>query len=180
MKIYTRTGDKGKTSLLSGARVSKYHLRIESYGTIDELNSLVGLLLTYEFDLGQKQFLSKVQNQLFDIGALLSDESEDNMYNLKRITDEDITVFEQMIDLMESRLEPLRYFIIPGGNQAAATCHVCRTVCRRAERFVVQLSENTTIDELIVKYINRFSDYLFVLARDIMRYHQIAEVKWMP
>ncbi len=168
MKVYTKTGDKGTTSLLSGERVPKHHMRIEAYGTVDELNSFIGLLNEYDIDKDNKNVLFKVQNLLFDLGASLAIEmKKDKFDSIKKITENDINFLETEIDKMNEQLEPLKSFILPGGSKAVALSHICRTVCRRAERLCTNLAEKTQIDELSVKYLNRLSDYFFVLARKI-------------
>ncbi len=168
MKVYTKTGDKGKTSLLSGERVPKHHMRIEAYGTVDELNSFIGLLCEYDIGENNKVILFKVQNLLFDLGANLAIEKQkDKFDNMRKITNDDILLLEAEIDKMNEHLPSLKSFILPGGSKAVAISHICRTVCRRAERLCTNLSENAPIEELSIKYLNRLSDYFFVLARKI-------------
>ncbi len=178
MKIYTKTGDKGQTSLLSGNRVSKYNLRLETYGTVDELNSHIGILRSYQFDESIVNFLILTQNKLFTIGSNLA--LDENKYNitLPEITDLDIESIEKQIDLMQEQLPPLSKFILPGGHPAVGSAHVCRTVCRRAERRCVQLSEEIEVNEIIIQYLNRLSDYFFVLARYLGKHFDIAEIYW--
>lgn len=180
MKIYTKTGDKGKTSLLSGTRVNKYNIRIEAYGTVDELNSFLGLLNSKNQFSEIKEFILYIQKQLFNIGAILSMDKDPKEFNLKSVKNSDIEKFESEIDKMNSELTPLRHFILPGGNELVSLCHVCRTVSRRTERLVVELAENSKIDENIIKYLNRLSDYLFVLARYLAKKTKTEELKWIP
>ncbi len=168
MKVYTKTGDKGQTSLLSGERVPKHHLRIEAYGTVDELNSFIGLLREYEIGDNNKSLLFTVQNLLFDLGAGLSIERQKDIFkNMKKVSNDDIKLLESEIDKMNEDLPPLKSFILPGGSKAVAISHICRTVCRRAERLCTNLAENTEVEELSIMYLNRLSDYFFVLARKI-------------
>ena len=167
MKIYTKTGDKGETSLVSGTRVPKYHSRIEAYGTIDELNSNLGLIRSQNIDTNSKQILIKIQNALFTIGCNLSQDESPKRYNLPFISISDIEILETEMDKMNENLPPITHFILPGGHTIVAWCHIARTVCRRAERLIIKLSVDNQIDELIIQYINRLSDYLFVLSRKL-------------
>ncbi len=178
MKIYTKTGDKGKTSLLSGKRVSKHHPRIEAYGTIDELNSFIGLLRTFDLDKQSNQMLVGVQNQLFTIGSSLAMDVKRPELALPEIAIEDIEVIENDIDRIEAILPKLKDFIIPGGSQSIAICHVCRCVCRRAERLCTELADSEQVDDLIIIYINRLSDYFFMLARKIAFDNDIEIPHW--
>lgn len=173
MKIYTRTGDQGTTSLASGQRVSKTCARLESYGTIDELCSHIGLLVTYCTSEHDRQLLTDVQNQLFVVGGYLAtDNGQGTTDNRQRktpiVTDEMVTMLEQEIDAINATLPPFRCFILPGGCRAAAVAHICRTVCRRAERRILALAEEgAEVDAHVISYVNRLSDYLFVLARKL-------------
>lgn len=168
MKVYTKTGDKGKTSLLSGERVPKYHKRIEAYGTVDELNSFIGLLAEYKIGVKYKKVLHTIQNLLFDLGAVLAIQTnKDKFDSIKKVTNDDISLLETEIDTMNEQLPQLKSFILPGGSKAIATSHVCRSICRRAERLCTNLSETDNVDELSLIYLNRLSDYLFVLGRKI-------------
>jgi cob(I)alamin adenosyltransferase len=176
LKIYTKTGDLGDTSLLYGKRVSKANLRIECYGTVDELNANLGLLNDFETDLLRKEHLKHIQDSLFVIGSNLASEKKEN--TLPKITELEIDELEGLIDIMTNELPDLKHFIIPGGHQRVSVCHICRTVCRRAERIVVNLSEVEHVDELIIVFLNRLSDYLFVLSRKIGQELGIDEVKW--
>jgi len=164
--LYTKTGDDGKTSLVGGNRVPKTHIRLESYGTIDELNSFVGWLLCAIEEKGTKNFLSLIQHKLFNVSSYLATDSEDPSIERKcGITDDDISLIEKEIDQLDALLPKLRRFVLPGGNEAAARAHICRTVCRRAEREIYRLKEKYTVDQYILSFINRLSDYFFVLAR---------------
>lgn len=166
-KIYTKTGDSGLTSLLGGTRVKKYHQRVEAYGTVDELNSYIGLIRDQKISKHHKNVLAKIQYCLFYIESLLAAETKGTTQKLPRIKQTDITYLEKEIDKMSEKLPELKAFIIPGGHAIVSYCHISRCVCRRAERLVIHLSESAELDELLVKYLNRLSDYLFVLARKI-------------
>ncbi|MDT0606948.1 cob(I)yrinic acid a,c-diamide adenosyltransferase [Croceitalea rosinachiae] len=181
MKIYTKTGDKATTSLFTGKRVSKHHIRIESYGTIDELNSFLGLLRDQEIDSNSKELLAIIQNKLFTLGAILATEpKKDNRLKIARIHDEDIQQLEKEMDLMNEKLPEMTHFILPGGHTTVSYCHIARTVCRRAERMISYLHENEPVPDNLLAYINRLSDYLFVLARKLSKDLQAKEVKWIP
>jgi cob(I)alamin adenosyltransferase len=179
-RIYTKTGDKGGTSLIGGARVSKSHIRIESYGTVDELNSFLGMV----GDMAQNQqvtgWLREIQDRLFTIGsALATDPGKDVKMKLPDLHESDVTWLEQRIDELTEQLPEMRSFILPGGNMAASTCHVARCVCRRAERICVGMQEhNEPVPALIIQYLNRLSDYLFVLARYIGHISNAPEIPW--
>lgn len=177
MKIYTKTGDKGKTSLLGGKKVSKSHLRIEAYGTVDELNSHVGLLAAYTINEPYQAFLLTVQHQLFNLGSLLAVDGE-QPFPLPSVSNEDVVAIEKEIDNLTSQLPVLKQFILPGGHREVAFCHIARCVCRRAERCVVRLHETDLVDEILIKYLNRLSDYLFVLARMMTKNLGASEVVW--
>jgi len=179
MKIYTKTGDKGDTSLFGGKRISKADLKIDTYGTVDELNSYVGLVKDV-CDNDQNKVLLKIQEQLFTIGAILATpEGKKNTF-FKEVDSDDITYLEKQIDKMNETLTELDAFILPGGHVYVSYCHIARTVCRRAERLTVALSKNENINELIIKYLNRLSDYLFVLARKLAKDLCVDEIKWLP
>ena len=180
MKIYTKTGDKGHTSLIGGTRVPKHHLRIESYGTVDELNSYVGLIRDQDIVAKHKVILKEVQDRLFTIGASLASDPEKSKMKIPDLHNSDIELLEQEIDRMDSELPALRHFILPGGSNAISFCHIARCVCRRAERLTVHLNENSFVEEKVVIYLNRLSDYLFTLARKIGNEQQIAENEWIP
>lgn len=181
MKIYTRTGDDGTTGLIGGTRVKKYNLRLEAYGTIDELNSYIGVVRSLQTEAHADEILEKIQNKLFVIGANLATE---DMAGLVRrqlpCRDTDIELLEKEIDLMNEVLPELKNFILPGGCQASSFCHVARTICRRAERHIVELAEKTDIDPLLIKYVNRLSDYLFVLSRKVSLDQKTPETLWSP
>jgi cob(I)alamin adenosyltransferase len=186
MKIYTKSGDLGETSLFGGKRVKKYDLRIESYGTIDELNSYIGLLRDQKIDKYTFHTLVKIQNELFSIGAMLATPPEKeklksgkNRLRSTPISVEEITFLELEIDKMESTLVPMTNFILPGGHSSVSICHIARCVCRRAERITVQLNEEQDINKDILTYINRLSDYLFVLARKLSMVNGAHEIPWI-
>lgn len=180
MKIYTKTGDNGTTSLIGGARVPKYHPRIEVYGTVDELIAFVGLLRDQEVDDGLKEFLVRVQDRLMSCASIFAADCTDCRVRIPRIDEADISAIEDAIDRMDSELEPLQAFVLPGGHQAVSLCHVCRTICRRAERLAIKLSDETPVPENVLKYINRLSDYFFVLARKVAKDLEIEQIKWQP
>lgn len=177
--IYTGSGDKGKTSLVGGQRVSKAHQRIESYGTIDELNSFIGLLVTSLDDQADIDFLSFIQHKLFTIGSYLA--TDPNTTELKtesKVTPESIAHIEREIDRLDSELPPMKNFILPGGTRSASLAHVCRTVCRRAERQIYRLAETNPVEEPVFIFVNRLSDYLFVLARKECIKNNGKEIIW--
>jgi cob(I)alamin adenosyltransferase len=180
MKIYTKTGDKGYTSLIGGTRVPKYHLRIESYGTVDELNSYIGLIRDQDINRHQKDILKEIQDRLFTIGSVLASDPERSKMHIPDLKNADIELLEQEIDKMNEMLPELRNFILPGGSNAISFCHVARCICRRAERLVVQLSEEDLVVEQVLVYLNRLSDFLFVLARMIAFEQKITENIWTP
>jgi cob(I)alamin adenosyltransferase len=180
MKIYTKTGDKGLTSLIGGTRVPKSHIRIESYGTVDELNSWIGLIIDQDVDAHHKKTLKEVQDRLFTIGSSLASDPEKSRMVIPDLKMEDIELLEKEMDSMNDHLPELRHFILPGGNNAISYCHIARCVCRRAERITVQLAEESTVDEKVIIYLNRLSDYLFTLARKIGNDYEIPENQWIP
>ncbi len=180
MKIYTKTGDKGQTSLIGGTRVPKYHLRIESYGTVDELNSYIGLISDQELTLHDKELLKQVQDRLFTIGSSLASDPDKSKMVIPDLFLADIELLEKEMDAINEVIPELRHFILPGGDQAISFCHVARCVCRRAERLVVHLATESTVDEKITIYLNRLSDYLFTLGRKIAHERKIAENQWIP
>jgi cob(I)alamin adenosyltransferase len=187
MKVYTKTGDTGTTSLFGGTRVSKHHIRIESYGTVDELNSNIGLIRDQEIDTLYKNILIEVQDRLFTVGAILATPPEKELLKngqprLQKlgILESDIDFLEKEIDTMENSLPQMTHFILPGGHTTVSYCHIARCVCRRAERLSVHLHELEPTDELVIKYLNRLSDYLFVLARKLSHDFNAEEVKWIP
>ncbi len=180
MKIYTKTGDKGKTSLIGGTRVPKHHQRIEAYGTIDELMAYIGLLRDGIEDAAMKSVLLEVQDRLMTCASILAADCEDCEVKIPEIIPEDIEFLEQLIDAYDKELEPLRTFILPGGHIMASHCHIARTVCRRAERIVTSLAENMYVPEHVIQYLNRLSDYLFILSRKILKNFNIDEIRWHP
>jgi len=180
MKIYTKTGDKGETSLIGGTRVKKHHVRIESYGTVDELNSYIGLVRDQEVNAGRKDLLKEIQDRLFTIGASLASDPEKSKMKIPDLHAEDITLLEKEIDKMNEVLPELRVFVLPGGHQSVSFCHLARVVCRRAERLVIALQEESFVAELVVQYLNRLSDYLFVLSRMMAHELNAEEVPWKP
>ncbi len=179
-KIYTRTGDKGDTSLFGGQRVPKDALRIEAYGTVDELNSVLGIVLSDCHDPEVVRMLTQVQNRLFEIGADLATPRSVERKNIHRVDVKDSSSLERMIDTVEKNLKPLRSFILPGGSPVASRLHFARTVCRRAERCIVRLSRHEDIGDGIMVYLNRLSDLLFVMARYANQRVNVPEVKWKP
>ncbi|HUH51152.1 MAG TPA: cob(I)yrinic acid a,c-diamide adenosyltransferase [Flavobacterium sp.] len=187
MKVYTKTGDKGTTALFGGTRVPKHHVRIESYGTTDELNSFIGLIRSQEIGNHHKSFLIEVQDRIFVLGAILATAPEKEVLksgkkrlNIMRITEEDITALENEIDNIDAALPPITHFVLPGGHSTVSYCHIARCVCRRAERLATQLNEVEPVDALVLKYLNRLSDYLFMLARMLTSDLNIEEIKWIP
>ena len=180
MKIYTKKGDKGATSLIGGAKVPKSNLRIHAYGTIDELNSFIGIVRDSYPEKHSLEILYQIQNLLFTIGSNLAADPDKSRMQLPTISEDDIMVLEHEIDNMTEKLPPLTHFILPGGHIASSHCHVARCVCRRSERLIVELSEKEKVDPLILKYINRLSDYLFVLSRKILADNNAEEIKWVP
>ena len=180
LKIYTKSGDKGQTSLIGGTRIPKFDVRIEAYGTVDELNSNIGLVRDQEIDEHSKIILIEIQDRLFTIGSLLAADPEKNKMVLPQISETDIVLLEKEIDAMNEYLPEMKHFILPGGHTTISFCHVARCVCRRAERCVLALNEVNPVDELIYKYLNRLSDYLFVLSRKITFDLKAVETPWKP
>jgi cob(I)alamin adenosyltransferase len=182
LKIYTKTGDKGKTSLLGGTKVPKSHIRIDSYGTIDELNSFVGLLNDLFSDEHSRFMCKEIQDRLFTIGSSLAcDPEKAPGMKIPDLREEDVVLLEKEIDQMNESLPQMKSFILPGGHIAVSTAHICRCVCRRAERLCVQMQEhNLFVDPTLIKYLNRLSDYLFVLARFIAHREGVEEIAWKP
>jgi cob(I)alamin adenosyltransferase len=178
MKIYTKTGDKGQTSLLGGTRVPKHHIRIESYGTVDELNSYIGLIRDQQIDDHSKKILVEIQDRLFTIGSSLASDPEKSKVKIPDLTEEDIVLLEKEIDLMNETLPEMRSFVLPGGHTTVSFCHIARCVCRRAERAVIHLSENSFVNDLVIKYLNRLSDFLFVLSRKFTHDLNAVEIPW--
>ncbi|MDX5421408.1 MAG: cob(I)yrinic acid a,c-diamide adenosyltransferase [Hymenobacteraceae bacterium] len=180
MKIYTKTGDKGKTSLIGGTRVAKSHLRIEAYGTVDELNSYIGLVRDQEVNKNRLDILKEIQDRLFTIGALLATDPEKSKMKTPDLHEEDIALLEGEIDKMTAEVPPLRAFVLPGGHPSVSFCHVARCVCRRAERLAIRLQEIAPVEDLVIKYLNRLSDYLFALCRKMTQELGAEEVTWKP
>ena len=187
MKIYTKTGDKGTTALFGGTRVPKHHIRIESYGTIDELNSYLGLIRDQEIDQVYKSALITIQEQLFTVGAILATDPEKALLksgkdrlNIPKISQNDISDLEAQMDLMDSKLPPMTNFVLPGGHQTVSFCHIARCVCRRAERLASALNELEPFEPETLTYLNRLSDYLFVLARKLSKDLLVKETSWIP
>jgi ATP:cob(I)alamin adenosyltransferase len=177
--VYTKSGDKGRTSLVGGTRVLKTHVRLEAYGTVDELNSHLGLLITYLKDEQDHRFLLKVQHLLFVIGSnLATDLEKTELKSASIITDKHVQEIEDEIDALDNDLPELQAFVIPGGSRAASVCHICRTVCRRAERRILTLAEEHIVSQEVISFINRLSDYLFVLSRKLNRDEIIDEIFW--
>ena len=182
MKIYTKTGDKGKTSLIGGTKVSKSHLRIETYGTVDELNSWLGLVNDHMTEPEIITFNKYIQDRLFTIGAsLATDPDKGTKMKIPDLHDADVKLLEDKMDEMDTVLPEMKFFIIPGGHVAVSHCHIARCVCRRAERLCVEMQEQDTfVEPLVLQYINRLSDYLFVLARYVGHKLQVEEIPWKP
>lgn len=187
MKVYTKTGDSGTTALFGGTRVPKDHARIDSYGTVDELNSHIGLIRDQEMNQQYKNILIEIQDRLFTVGAILATppekkvlkNGEKRLQNLG-IIESDIELLENEIDTMEEALPQMTHFVLPGGHTTVSYCHIARCVCRRAERLAVHLNHNEPVEPIAIKYLNRLSDYLFVLARKLSFDLNANEVKWIP
>lgn len=187
MKIYTKTGDKGTTSLFGGTRVPKHHIRIESYGSVDELNAHIGLIKDQKIEAHTKDVLNRVQDRLFTIGSTLATEPEKatlksgkERLRIPKISEEDILLLEKEMDLMNEALPEMTHFVLPGGHQSVSFCHIARCVCRRSERMATALYEINPFDEMVLKYLNRLSDYLFVLARKLSKDLNAEEIQWIP
>lgn len=177
-KIYTKTGDKGTTALIGGARVSKYDDRIEAYGTVDELNSWIGLIRDQEIDSHSIGILLEIQDRLFTLESLLAKGPDSDGIALPALKEKDIVLLENEIDKMNEVVPPLSSFILPGGNTVVSYCHIARTVCRRAERISIKMTEKYPVETIIIKYLNRLSDYLFVLARKLGHDSDVTETPW--
>lgn len=182
LKIYTKTGDLGQTGLIGGTKISKANIRIETYGTVDELNSYIGLVNDYCTDEHSKTILKEIQDRLFTIGSSLAcDPDKEQKLKIPDLKETDVELLEKEIDAMNDKLPDMNHFILPGGHAAVSTTHIARCVCRRAERWCVNMKEQDLfIDMLIIKYLNRLSDYLFVLARYTGQLLQVAEIAWKP
>lgn len=180
MKIYTKSGDQGYTSLIGGVRVPKHHLRIEAYGTVDELNSYIGLIRDQDINEALKENLKEIQDRLFTIGSSLASDPEKSKMKIPDLHEEDIEFLEKEMDKMTEQLPELKNFILPGGHTTVSYCHLARVVCRRAERITVHLAEVSFVDEMAIRYLNRLSDYLFTLSRKIAQDLGVEEYKWIP
>ncbi len=182
-KIYTKTGDKGTTGLIGGTKVPKSHLRIEAYGTVDELNSFIGLLTDHLNAAGTSTpLLSEIQDRLFTIGSSLAcDPEKETKMSIPDLREQDVETLEQNIDSMDGQLPPMKAFILPGGHVAVSTAHIVRCVCRRAERSCVRMQEEQLfVEPLVIRYLNRLSDYFFILGRYIAQLLQAPETPWKP
>ena len=178
-KIYTKGGDKGETSLLGGTRVAKSHERVEAYGNLDELNSFIGLIRDQEIHARYKEVLMGIQKNLFVAEALIARDPDKQTRELPSLTEDDITLLEREIDAMNEELPPLTHFILPGGHTTVSYCHVARTVCRRAERSLIRLNTSSPVENIIIRLLNRLSDYLFVLARKTGKDLGATESPWI-
>ena len=178
MKIYTKTGDKGETSLIGGKRVPKFHDRIEAYGTLDELNSYIGLVADLNIDVHTKSVLMEIQDRIFTAESLLASEDPTEHQFIPKLSEDNILLLEKEIDRMNEDLPELNSFILPGGHITSSHCHIARCICRKSERFCIKLAQNHHIDPLIIKYLNRLSDYLFVLARKLIYDNKAVEKPW--
>ncbi len=186
MKIYTKTGDKGETSLFGGTRVKKYNLRIKAYGTVDELNSYIGLIRDQKLDQTTFDTLLKIQNELFTIGSMLATppnkeklKSGKDRLDIPKISEKEILFLEKKIDNINNVLKPMVNFVLPGGHTTVSFCHIARCICRKAERITVELNENERVNNYILIYLNRLSDYLFVLARKLTIDNKATEIPWI-
>jgi cob(I)alamin adenosyltransferase len=180
MKIYTKKGDTGTTGLIGGTRVSKSSLRIESYGTIDELNSYIGVVRDQSIYQKYSTQLIEIQDRLFTIGSSLASDPEKSNMKIPDLHESDIQLLESWMDEMDAGLPEMRFFVLPGGHPAVSFCHVARCVCRRAERIIVDLSQNEFVAPLVISYMNRLSDYLFVLSRQLAKDTNAQEQPWKP
>jgi cob(I)alamin adenosyltransferase len=187
MKVYTKTGDKGTTALFGGTRVPKHHIRIECYGTVDELNSYIGLIRDQEINSNYKNVLIHIQDRLFTVGAILATDPEKAILksgkerlNIPKISSENVSLLEKEMDAMNESLPQMTHFVLPGGHQTVSFCHIARCVCRRAERLATALNEIERIEAHTLMYLNRLSDYLFVLARKLTLDNKATEIPWIP
>lgn len=180
MKVYTKKGDKGETSLIGGTRVPKSSIRIESYGTVDELNSWIGLIRDQDINPEYKNQLKEIQDRLFTIGSSLASDPDKSKMKIPDLLDADITYLEECMDNMDEYLPEMKFFVLPGGHTTVSYCHLGRCVCRRAERIVIDLSQNDFVAELVPAYLNRLSDYLFVLGRKLTQDLEAEEIPWKP
>lgn len=187
MKIYTKTGDDGTTGLYGGTRVPKYNLRIEAYGTVDELNSYIGLVRDQKIETSLQKELIKIQTDLFTLGAMLATPKEKEVLksgkerlNIPKVNESSLLFLENAIDVMDEKLPAMTHFVLPGGHPIVSYCHIARCICRRAERLCVELNNELSIDKIILAYLNRLSDYLFVLARKLTYDNNVDEIPWIP
>jgi len=180
MHIYTKTGDKGETSLIGGKRVPKYHLRIETYGTVDELISYLGLIRDQNMDERLKEQIIHIQDRLMACASILAADCDDCDIQLPEVTTADVEVLEEAINQFEAELPPLSSFVLPGGHPTVSYTHIARNVARRAERYAIRLHEEAPVDEFVLQYLNRLSDYLFMLARKLIQDLKVKEVLWKP
>ena len=180
MKIYTKTGDKGETSLFGGKRVSKFNDRIQAYGTSDELMSWIGLIRDQNIENKHKEVLKEIQDRLFTLGAELAADPDKPKLKKPDLHESDIESLEKEMDVMNDMLPEMTHFVLPGGHTTVSYCHLARTVCRRCERLVIELSTKEEINELVIKYLNRLSDYLFVLSRKLSKDLNAEEILWIP
>lgn len=178
MKIYTKTGDKGTTALFGGKRVSKADLRIDTYGTVDELNSWMGMVRDQDVNQKRSEALIRIQNNLFIVGSVLATEPGNEKVKIPTLSETEVHFLEQEIDAMETTLPAMRFFVLPGGHTAVSTCHIARTVCRRAERLCIALHEQEPVAPIVIQYLNRLSDYLFVLSRKVTYELGVDETPW--
>jgi cob(I)alamin adenosyltransferase len=178
MKVYTKNGDKGNTQLLGGTNISKDNNRLECYGTIDELNAHIGHIYDQEIDSVSKKIMLKIQNTLFDLGSNIAFDQKTKNLIIPHLTENDVEIIEESIDAMEKNLPPLTNFILPSGHSTSSLCHIARTVCRRAERSLVRLMTNEKVEGINIKYLNRLSDFLFVLSRYILLLNKKEEILW--
>ena len=181
MKIYTKTGDKGMTSLIGGTRVPKNSARLEAYGSVDELNTYIGMIRSFPLEEQELSELVTIQTILFDVGGNLATYTSVEGLKIRLgVTEEDISVLEKAMDRMDAQLPPLKSFVLPGGDQAVSFCHIARTVCRRVERRILDMNREFEVDDAVIKYINRLSDYLFVLSRKVANDRGVREINWTP
>lgn len=180
MKIYTKRGDTGETSLLGGTRVLKSNIRIETYGTVDELNSWIGLIRDQSMENHYKEILIQIQDRLFTIGSHLASDPIKSKAKIPGLNEENILLLEKEIDVMNEVLPEMRSFVLPGGHSTISYCHIARCVCRRAERHAVLLSQSELVEPIVIKYLNRLSDYLFMLSRKLTHDLKAIETPWKP
>lgn len=180
MHIYTKTGDKGETSLIGGKRIPKYHIRIEAYGTVDELISYIGLIRDQNISSEINDQLIDIQSNLMSCASLLAADCEDCDVELPELTHDHVKKLEEAINQMELELPPLTSFVLPGGHTTVSFTHITRNICRRAERYAIRLNEESEINEVVIQYLNRLSDYLFILARKFVKDFGVKEILWKP